>query len=74
MEHYIPHMEHYNIHIEIFKKNASRLLYTFFKDTNFQKWDFYITWDTGSFSMIPSLDETRQTMKDLLPIYKSMHT
>lgn len=32
MEHYIPHMEHYNIHIEILKKNASRLLYTFFKE------------------------------------------
>ena len=63
MEHYIPHMEHYTIHIEIWKKTQAGYS-TFFKDTNFQKWDFYITWDTGSFSMIPSLDETRQTMKE----------
>ena len=45
------------------KKKTQAGYSTFFKDTNFQKWDFYIR-DTGSFSMIPSLDETRQTMKE----------
>lgn len=56
----------WNIALSILKyeKKTQAGYSTFFKDTNFQKWDFYITWDTGSFSMIPSLDETRQTMKE----------
>lgn len=55
----------WNIALSILKyeKKPQAGYSTFFKDTNFQKWDFYIR-DTGSFSMIPSLDETRQTMKE----------